>query len=263
MASIAVFSAKGGSGASLVATNLAVLLARQGTALLLDANPGRGVDDLLLDLEAGRSWADLLPVAAELSDRHLSLCAARHPGGLALLAAPATLGPPASVENLPVLLQSLAARFDWLVVDSPGSDPILSSVLLAQPQVAVVVTTADPPALRSAHRLLDRFPAPLREQTGLVVNQIGRRHPASPAAIAESLGCALLASLPTDPRAVGYQVNFGQACVQDPRSPLGRALTALTRRLVNAVTHQPAGQADPHPAEPETTASSPASGQTP
>ncbi len=54
---IGVFSAKGGVGKSLVATNLGAVLAA-GKSLpctLIDLNAGLGGDDLLLDLEPERS----------------------------------------------------------------------------------------------------------------------------------------------------------------------------------------------------------------
>ncbi len=63
MTVIGILSAKGGVGASLVATNLGCVLAGYGQTLLLDLNPGSGADDLLLDLSPQRSWADLLPGA--------------------------------------------------------------------------------------------------------------------------------------------------------------------------------------------------------
>jgi hypothetical protein len=48
------------------------------------------------------------------------------------------------------------------------------------------------------------------------------------------MGATLLAALPPDPRAVGYQVNFGQVCALDNRSAFGRAVSQLAGRLIRA-----------------------------
>ncbi len=81
MGVLTVFSAKGGCGASLIATNLALALAHSAPTLLLDLHGQEGTDDLLLDLRSPHAWPELLPVAAELTDRHIELVGCRHPGG--------------------------------------------------------------------------------------------------------------------------------------------------------------------------------------
>ena len=51
MGVLTVFSSKGGCGASLVATNLALALARSAPTLLIDFHAHEGTDDLLEDIE--------------------------------------------------------------------------------------------------------------------------------------------------------------------------------------------------------------------
>lgn len=231
MATLALFSARGGVGVSLLATNLGVALARQGGALLLDMHPGSGCDELLLDLEAKRPWTDLLSVAGELDPRHLELAASAHPSGLRVISAPSGWDDARDEAALGTLLASLAAMSPWLMLDLPPGLGRRNLDLLGCCHRALLVTTADPPALRSAARCAGALSATQRAKTGLVLNQITRRHPASPAEIADSLGLPLWAVLPTDPRAIGYQVNFGQPAALDRRSPYGRAVRSLAARL--------------------------------
>jgi Flp pilus assembly CpaE family ATPase len=99
-----------------------------------------------------------------------------------------------------------------------------------------LVATADPLALRSTRRLLGELPISVTERTGLVLNQYTARHPTKPRSIAEALNLKLLATLPHDGRAIGYQVNFGRPCVLDPRSVYGRTVSAFTSRLVTSNT---------------------------
>ena len=235
MTVIGILSAKGGVGASLVATNLGCVLAGYGQTLLIDLNPGSGADDLLLNLSPERSWADLLPVVKEISPKHLQLIIAGHPTGLNFMRTPE--GWLNDIDWLAVvqLIGYLADENEWLLLDMPTGMPAVTQSVFSMMDIALVVTTADPPALRAAGRLIKSLPPSLRNQSGLVVNQITRRHPASPVEIAGSLEIPLLAALQTDPRAVGYQVSFGNPCVSDRRSSFGRGVVLLAARLRKAV----------------------------
>jgi pilus assembly protein CpaE len=226
MPNISVVGAKGGCGASLVATNLALGLTRHGTTLLVDLHNGDGTDDLLLDLRPERSWADLLAVAEELAPRQLDLAALSHPGGLRLLAAPSRAIPAEATPLVSPLLHVLAARCDWLVVDLPPSS---SETQLAD--VLVVVATPDPPALRNAQRLLQRLAPEIRPRARLVLNQFTRAHPGDPHSIASALECPLLGVLPSDSRGVGFQISFGRPCLLDAQSAFGRGAAAMARAL--------------------------------
>ncbi len=235
MTVIGILSSKGGVGASLVATNLGCALAGYSQTLLLDLNPGSGADDLLLDLSPQRSWADLLPVVKEISPKHLQLVIAQHDSGLNFMRTPDMWLNDIDWLVVVQLLNSLAGENDWLLLDMPTGMSMATQSVISMIDLALVVTTADPPALRAAGRLIKSLPADLRGQTGLVVNQITRRHPVSPAEIARSLEIPLLAALQPDPRAVGYQVSFGNPCVSDRRSSFGRGVVLLAARLRKAV----------------------------
>ncbi len=230
MAVLTVFSAKGGCGASLIATNLALALARSSPTLLLDLHGQEGTDDLLLDLRSPHAWPELLPVAAELTDRHIELVACRHPEGLVMLAAPASGGEPSLAKGSRSLLDALARRYAWVIVDAPSG--AWSLVPAEVSDTVLLVTTADPPALRCARRLLQARPQVVHDRVGLVLNQFSRGQPASASEVAASLDTPLLAVVPVDPRGVGYQVNFGRPCALDRQSPLGRAAIALARRFM-------------------------------
>ncbi len=235
MTVIGILSAKGGVGASLVATNLGCALAGYGQTLLIDLNPGSGGDDLLLDLSPQRSWADLLPVVKEISPKHLQLIIAQHPSGLNFMRTPEVWLNDVNWLAVVQLLGSLADKNEWLLLDMPTGMPEATQSVFSMMDIALFVTTADPPALRAAGRLIKSLPADLRGQSGLVVNQITRRHPVNPAEIAGSLEIPLLAALQPDPRAVGYQVSFGNTCVSDRRSSFGRGVVLLAARLRKAV----------------------------
>lgn len=234
MPCVAVMGTKGGVGASLVATNLAVTLQDIGGAILVDLNLKSPSDDLLLDLRPERSWADLLPVAGELTGRHLELSAKTHERGLSFLAPPAVPASNVPLDRVPSLIQTLTRHFGWVVLDLDADPSGLAPPVLAVSDLFLVVTTPDPPALRGARRLGDWLASDLSTRTGLVINQLGRFHPVSPYAVAQSLGWTLMGLLPREPQLVADQVNFGRAAVLDRRSSFAQQITQLAERLGSA-----------------------------
>lgn len=239
MPTVTVFGAKGGVGASLLAANLGLWLEQEGRTLLVDLVPGVGSCDLLLDLEAERSWRELLPVAGELRDKYLELTTETHSSGLSLLAAPNV--PPSEMDddsrNLAQLIQALSERWTWLVLDAGSGGLLWGRVPLEAADHLILVTTPDPPALRAAGRWVKQFRQALDgENLGLVLTQIGPGHPANPHSVAEALGLPLLGVLPLDRKSAGEQVHFGRPAVLERRSRLG----ASVRTLANGLVRRPA-----------------------
>ncbi len=233
---VAVFGAKGGVGTSLLAANLGLRLAQEAPILLVDLVPGVGSCDLLLDLEAERSWRELLPVAGELRDKYLELTTETHSSGLSFLAAP---GVPTfqkqkdSLKNLAQLIQALSERWTWLVLDAGSGELPWGVMPMKAADHSILVATPDPPALRAAGRWVNRLRGALGEDgLGLVLSQIGPGHPANPHSVADALGLPLLAVLPLDRKSAGEQVHFGRPAVMEPRSRLGAGVRTLVQELM-------------------------------
>jgi Flp pilus assembly CpaE family ATPase len=230
MATLVVTSARGGSGASLLATNLGVALAGGGTCLLLDLHGPDAIDDLLLDLEPTHSWTDLLPIAETLDETHLARATSRHASGLRLLAG----GVPTDDLRVEpqVLLRSLTFHAAWLVVDSPSG--LSTDGLLGFADLVLLVTLPDPPSLRTTRRWLLHLPTATRRKVGLVVNQAAAGQPLLAQGAAHALDLPLSAWLPADSAAIGRQVHFGEAAVLDAGSCYGRAVRQLAGRLLSS-----------------------------
>ncbi len=146
---IAIASGKGGVGKSVIATNLAVVLAGEGySPALVDADLGAANCDILLGERPLRRLGtdlprDLAPFA--IRTRHGPLLIPGHVGMRR-----AGLPPAAFVDRL----HTLDAYCDAVVLDLPAGLDHLTIETLAQADIALVVTTPEPPALADAYALV-------------------------------------------------------------------------------------------------------------
>ena len=157
---IVVTSAKGGSGVSSVAANLALALAltTELTTVACDLDLQYGDLPMLLDLQPTSTLADLVREIALDGDHAAPEAHLLHdPSGLRLLASP-----PSPVEGLRVdetavrsAISRLRSMFDVLVVDVPPGfgDPAIAALLMATRIVLVV--SPDVPTLRRTRAFLD------------------------------------------------------------------------------------------------------------
>lgn len=225
MSIVAVLGAKGGVGTSLIATNLGSVLGRRASTFLLDLHGPGASDDLYLDLKGERGWQDLLPVAGELSADHLDRVVRWHPSGLGLIASTGR-EPPWDAGKLVLLLRGLRSHAHRVVLDIDYRVPVLMDLVRNTTDLALIVATADPPALRAAERIREGL-LDVPPQLGLVLNQMTVHHPASPGAIAASLGLGLAGCVWRDPIAAAYQVNMGEL----PEPDTDRSLAAAIQQL--------------------------------
>jgi len=245
---ICTLAPKGGAGGSIVATNVAVGLARRETCLFVDLHPEGGDADLLLGVPPAGSWIELLPVLRGLRPDHISRVLTRHPSGLDMLLAPAAVARQVDRGEIHTLVVSLSRVYPWIVLDGAMGPPEIVETVLRLSSFVLLVTTPDPVALRRTDRMRERIPDDLRRRTGVVVNQSGDDHRLSARAISSALGLPVVAVIPTDPVAAGKQVFFGEPAVGDPQGRMGRALAGLAetlRRAGPAIDGRPTGRLGP------------------
>lgn len=235
---IGIFSAKGGVGKTLLATNLAAAFAlgHQISTALIDLNPGTGTADLLLDLEPARSLADLQNVIAELTPQHLQLAVTPYQPGLDLLACPPHTYRDKFLQDtdLTFLLNAFRKEYDLVLLDVPTcvSDYPFSTLNLVD--LCLVVLTPDAPALRATSRFLESLPGS-SPPTGLVVNQLGPGAAVTPIEIKNFLEKSVVSVFPIDPQGVWANISYGQPCVLQRSSKLGKSIRKLSARLLNMV----------------------------
>lgn len=241
---IAFASARGGTGTTTVATNVAVALAHYSRAktALLDLNVGRTITDQLLDLkeDGGATVVDLLPVLAELAGEApgedvLGQAEVAHSTGLRVLVASRGAEPvQVSEDAVRQLFAGLAARNDIVIVDVPSAyDHSTFAALLAADRV-IIVALPDVPTLKRTKALVERLRGAKEdgaEGVRVALNQANASSELNLQQIEDFLGEEAWSVIPSAAPEARKMHDRRQIPVLDLGGPLGKALYLTALKL--------------------------------
>ena len=233
---VAVHAARGGAGATFVATHLAQAFARRGrSCIVVDADPLSGEIGAALGApeEDIHSLGDLLPLAHELAVSHLEEALWTHPAGFRVLLAP-PVDEAMSVDATQLLrvVDVAAATADVVLLHLPRAVDGLGRVGFETADRVIEVLTLDMLSFRAAKRALDLLrPIHLEGRLGFVVNRASRAE-ITVRDVERVFGCEPVAVVTFD-RAVGRMQDHGR--LLSPRGRTGRAFSRLAEQLVGAV----------------------------
>jgi pilus assembly protein CpaE len=231
---ITVFSTKGGSGKSFVATNLAVLLARRSEqpVCLVDADLQFGDDAVMLKLVPQHTIADAVGSINRLDSALLRSLLVRHePSGLLVLPAPTE---PAFADQIAaddvIRIMSIVRSFcSYVVVDTPAYFTEVVIRLLEDCDEIVLVAGMDVPNIKNVKlglntlRLLN---LPL-SKVKLVLNRANSKVKIDVSEVERALGLKADCLVPSD-ITVPQSINKGVPAVIDaPKSGVARSMEAL------------------------------------
>lgn len=154
----AIIGARGGVGASTIATSLAWLFgekAGRSTAMLdLDVHFGTGA--LALDLEPGRGLTDAIENPSRIDGLFIERAMVKAHEKLAILSAEAPLNQPMLTDGSAFfqLQEEMRATFECTVIDLPRTMLVQHPHLLHEAQAAVIVTELTLAAARDVIRIL-------------------------------------------------------------------------------------------------------------
>ncbi len=236
---ITVVSPKGGSGKTIVSTNLAVGLAARapGSVVLLDLDLQFGDISYALGLTPQHTISDAVSVLADLDATTLKVFLSRHRSGLYALCAP---DEPAAGDAIPAsavtaVIKLIASQFAYVVIDTAAGLGEHTLAALDLSTDVVLLTDMDVPSVRDLRKALDALDmlgmrAPARH---FVLNRADSRVGLTKAGIAAAAGTTVDIEIPSS-RHVPLSLNEGRPLLSDnPRSPVARHLAELVERIAN------------------------------
>jgi Flp pilus assembly CpaE family ATPase len=237
---VTVFSPKGGSGKTVLATNLAVAAARSGVkTLLVDLDLQFGDSALTLALSPRATISDLAASAGDIDAEKLkAFVTVDSRTGLSVLPSP-TRPEEADVvgaSELAAVLSAAKSSYDAVVIDT---GPLFDGAMLAaldHTDQLLLVCNPEVTSLKNVRigiETLDRLGFD-RARVALVANRIGAPGGVDRGEIEAALDAKVAYELPDD-RAVPAAVNRAlPVVVSDEGGPFARALVGLLRSVFNA-----------------------------
>jgi pilus assembly protein CpaE len=234
---ITVFSTKGGSGKSVIATNLALLLRQRtgASVALVDLDLQSG--DLAIMLQLLPAWTiyDATENIERLDVEALRGYLTPHRGGVSLLAAPLepALADTVSGPAVHTILESLRLMFDYVVVDGPAffTDQVLAALDVTDE--CILVASMDVPSVKNLKLSLKTFQQLgfVRERLHLVLNRADSKVGLRIQEVEKSLDTRIDVSIPSS-REVPLSVNQGTPLADGKgRSSVVSAINQLVDRV--------------------------------
>lgn len=238
---ITVFSTKGGSGKSVIASNLAVLLAQRSErpVVLVDADLQFGDISVMLKLVPQHTIVDAVGNVDRLDTSLLeNLLATHEASGLRVLPAPLepAFADQIGSEEMTRIIDVLRELAAYVVVDTPAyfNDVVLG--LIEQSDEVLLVAGMDIPNIKNVKiglQTLRLLNIPLTK-LHLILNRANSKVKLEVAEVERTLGLKAESLIPSDV-VVPQSVNKGIPVVLDaPRSSVARALAELADRYVAA-----------------------------
>jgi len=228
-----VVNAKGGSGATTVAVNLALALqAAHGNVALVDLAP-LGHATLHLNMKAPFTVADAIRNLHRMDSSLLDSFMTRHSGGMQLLAganSPAPTEP--STAEYARLFDMLAGHFRYVVVDASSRVDAATRLVGNLSEKVLLVAHADVASLWSAARVVQFLGETNgKERVKLVLNRF-RKIPGFHETDAETAsGATLLWRIPNQYFAVSSAIDRGIPLMNQNHTEIARAFTGLAATL--------------------------------
>ena len=228
-----VVNAKGGSGATTVAVNLALALqAAHGKTALIDLAP-LGHVALHLNLKPLFNISDATRNLHRMDSSLLESFMTRHSGGLQLLAGtnePAAIEP--SNTEFVRLFDMLAIHYRYVVVDNSSRLDAASRLIANLAESVLLVACADVASLWSAARVQQYLgETGNRDRLRLVLNRFRKVPGFSESDAENAAGVKLLWRVPNQYFAISSAIDRGAPVMEQSHTEIARCFSGLAQEL--------------------------------
>lgn len=231
---VSVMSAKGGTGKTTVAVNLAIALRRaKKKVAVIDLSLEFGDVGVFLNLPKCEGISDLAAedkIKASTASNYLF----RHGSGVMVLCAPASPEYAETVhpEHIERIVTVLRAEYDYLIFDLPASlNNDCSLAAMEQSDVIFMVTTPEIPTLKNTRICIEVLKTlDYMQKVKLIVNREGESY-ISIRDVENAIGIKPVLTIPNDPRSCTSAINRGIPLVTaSPHSKASRAIIGFASK---------------------------------
>ncbi len=234
-----LYGGKGGVGKSMIATNLACVLAKETGARvgLIDLDLQFGDIGVLLNLPQTQSIADLVQNIDQVDPEFLYDSMMEGPAGIRVLpTAPSPeLADLVTPEHVHHILQQSRKVFDFVVVDTSAHMGDITLTALDMASRVLLITALSIPAVKNAKlalRLFETLSIP-PEAITLVLNRCEAHTEFNRDSIESHLKFPIAVQLPHDPRTVVNSINRGKPFVMtSPETEASQRVRQLVALLL-------------------------------
>jgi pilus assembly protein CpaE len=239
---IAFCGAKGGSGASTLAHNVAYEISERMSSgtVIVDLDLAFGTAGLNFNHDPLQGILDALSQPDRLDATLMDRMMARPSDHLSLFAAPATLEQDYDINSdvFEDVIQKIRSAAPYVVLDLPHAWTVWKRRMLLTSDELVIVAEPDLASLRNAKNIVDlvRAARPNDAPPKVVVNKVGMPgRPEIPLKdFAEALGVTPTLTIPFDAKTFGQAANNGQMVMEmGSKTKAGEAIDQLTRLVLN------------------------------
>jgi pilus assembly protein CpaE len=228
-----VINAKGGSGATTTAVNLALALqSAHGQTALVDLAP-LGHDALHLNLKPHFSVADAVRNLHRMDASLLESFMTRHNGGLQLLGGTnAPAGVDSTTTDFVKLFDLLVSNYRYVVVDLSTRFDAVSRLVANSSETVLLIACTDVASLWSAARVQEYLgETGGRERVKLVLNRFRKVPGFSEAEAEAAAGAKLIWRIPNQYFAVSGAIDRGAPLMTQGHSEISRCFAGLANEL--------------------------------
>lgn len=238
---VTVTSAKGGSGKTVTATNVALLLNRfpDKKVVLVDADLQFGDVCLLLQLEPRFTMVNAAHELHHLDGEMLDSLLTEHPTGLKVLAAPLepAFADDITTAGLMQMLDLLQESYDYVVVDTASMLDELILSLIEKADHVLMVVDMDLPSVKNAKLALEtlRLLKFSTQNVQMVMNRSNSKAKLDNKEIESALKMEISAAVPSD-AAVPNSVNEGRPIVEaDPKGKVAKGFESVAELIAGKI----------------------------
>lgn len=231
---ICVYSPKGGTGCTTVATNLGVGLKTQDNKVaIVDANLLYGNVAVFLNEHGKNSILDLIDRANDLDPEIIKdVMVENKLTGMHMMPSPKDpeLNDAQKGEPVSKVLTYMKQLYNFIIIDTTSYLTEVVQTCLDIADYIVLITTQDIPSIKTTNQFLTLADASgiSRDKLIFIMNRYDKRIAISPERVGESLKQTILVAIPFEERITTSAMNRGVPFMVDNKiAPAGKAISSL------------------------------------